>query len=66
MKLSSSLYVYMMFLKILFGNVEFVSFGWEAFDYITDARSSAFGNSNLAYKFDSPGSSIINPNIQTI
>jgi len=52
MKLKSNLYFFFIFSKILFGNVEFVSFGWEAFDYITDARSSALGNSNIAYKFD--------------
>ena len=61
MKLNSSLFLFLILSKILFGNVEFVNFGWEAFDYITDARSSALGNSNIAYKFDSPGSTIINP-----
>ena len=66
MKLNSNLYFFIIFSKILFGNVEFVSFGWEAFDYITDARSSALGNSNIAYKFDSPGSSIINPNFVNV
>ena len=66
MKLNSKVYFFLIFSKILFGNVEFVSFGWEAFDYITDARSSALGNSNIAYKFDSPGSSIINPNLVNV
>ncbi len=66
MKLNSNLYFFFIFSKILFGNVEFVSFGWEAFDYITDARSSALGNSNIAYKFDSPSSSIINPNFVNV
>ena len=66
MKLNRSIYIFLYLSKIMVANSEFVNYGWEAFDYITDARSSALGNSNIAYKaFDLPGSSIINPKLIT-
>ena len=45
----------------IFANGVWVNYGWEIFDYITDARSSSLGNANIAYHYEMPGSSLINP-----
>ena len=50
-------------LSINFGlsDVVWVKYGWEIFEYVTDARTAALGSSSLAYRFNSPSESLINP-----
>ena len=41
--------------------VIWVSYGWELFDYVNDARSASLGTANIAYNISTPHASIINP-----
>mgnify|MGYP004320157359 CR=1 FL=1 len=45
----------------LFGSINWVNYGWELFNYISEARRASLGNSTVAYNFDSPSSSLGNP-----
>ena len=41
--------------------VIWVSYGWELFDYVNDARSASLGTANIAHNIGTPHASIINP-----
>ena len=45
----------------LFGNVNWTNYGWELFDYVSEARTSSLGNATVAYNFDYPSSALSNP-----
>ena len=45
----------------LFGNVNWVNYGWELFDYVTEARTASLGKATVAYNFDYPSSALSNP-----
>ena len=45
----------------LFGNVNWTNYGWELFDYISEARTASLGNATVAYDFNYPSSALSNP-----
>ena len=45
----------------LYGNISWVSYGWELFNYVSEARTSSLGNATAAYNFNNPSSSLRNP-----
>ena len=45
----------------LFGNVNWVNYGWELFDYVSEARTASLGNATVAYNFNYPSSALSNP-----
>ena len=45
----------------LFSNINWVNYGWELFNYVSEARKASLGNATVAYNFDSPSSSLGNP-----
>ena len=45
----------------LLGNVNWVNYGWELFDYVTEARTASLGKATVAYNFDYPSSALSNP-----
>ena len=45
----------------LFGNVSWVNYGWELFDYVTEARTASLGNATVAYNFNYPSAALSNP-----
>ena len=49
----------------LFGNVSWVNYGWELFDYVTEARTASLGKATVAYNFDYPSSALSNPYFPT-
>jgi len=48
-------------ISTLHGEGIWVKYGWEIFDYVIDARSTALGSATIAYNTNSATSSIINP-----
>ena len=59
--LKYNIFIIFFLIQKLFSSDLWVNYGWEIFDYITDARSSALGNSTIAYNYKLPGSTLINP-----
>ena len=53
--------IYFLFVGDLFSSINWVNYGWELFDYISEARKASLGNATVAYNFDSPSSSLANP-----
>lgn len=53
--------IYFLFVGYLFSSISWVNYGWELFDYISEARKASLGNATVAYNFDSPSSSLANP-----
>lgn len=53
--------LYVLVLCDLFGNVNWVNYGWELFDYVSEARTASLGNATVAYNFNYPSSAISNP-----
>tara|TARA_B100000131_G_scaffold322428_1_gene376322 strand:- start:1594 stop:2658 length:1065 start_codon:yes stop_codon:yes gene_type:complete len=49
--------------SFLLGDLVWVKYGWELFDYITDARSASIGNSNSSLNIKSVHSTINNPSL---
>ena len=45
----------------LLGNVNWVNYGWELFDYVSEARTASLGNATVAYDFNYPSSALSNP-----
>ncbi len=45
----------------LLGNVNWVNYGWELFDYVTEARTASLGKATVAYNFAYPSSAMSNP-----
>ena len=45
----------------LFSNLYWVNYGWELFNYVSEARRASLGNSTVAYDFNDPSSSLGNP-----
>ena len=45
----------------LIGNVNWVNYGWELFDYVSEARRASLGNATVAYDFNYPSSALSNP-----
>ena len=45
----------------LFGAINWVNYGWELFNYVSEARTAALGQATIAYNFDYPSSSLSNP-----
>ena len=45
----------------LFGSVNWVNYGWELFDYVSEARTASLGNATAAYNFNYPSSALSNP-----
>ena len=60
-KLFYNLFILLLIYQKVFSNGLWVNHGWEIFDYISDARSSSLANSGISYKYNQPGSSLINP-----
>ena len=54
-------FFYALLLCDLFGNVNWVNYGWEIFDYVSEARTASLGNATVAYNFHYPSSSLSNP-----
>ena len=50
-----------LFVRHLFSSITWVNYGWELFDYTSEARKASLGNATVAYNFDSPSSSLGNP-----
>ncbi len=55
------LLLYIFILSDLFGNVNWVNYGWELFDYVSEARTASLGNATVAYNFNNPSSALSNP-----
>ena len=55
------LFLYIFILCNLFGNVNWVNYGWEIFEYVSEARTASLGNATVAYNFNHPSSSLSNP-----
>ena len=58
------IYKFLLFIIIsfdLFGNVNWVNYGWELFDYISEARTASLGKATSAYNFNYPSSALSNP-----
>ena len=53
--------IFIFTINCLFSDVVWVKYGWEIFEYVTDARTAALGNSSIAYNFNTPSGSLINP-----
>ncbi|MFL3008956.1 MAG: hypothetical protein ACJZ14_06215 [Candidatus Neomarinimicrobiota bacterium] len=53
--------LYSLILCDLFGNVNWVNYGWELFDYVSEARTASLGNATVAYNFNYPSSALSNP-----
>ena len=53
--------LYVFILCDLFGNVNVVNYGWELFDYVSEARTASLGNATVAYNFNYPSSALSNP-----
>ena len=51
----------MFLLNILVSEAVWVKYGWELFEYVTDARSASLGKANTSYNFNSTQSSMVNP-----
>ena len=45
----------------LFSSINWVNYGWELFNYVSEARKASLGNATVAYNFESPSSSLGNP-----
>ena len=45
----------------LIGKVNWVNYGWELFDYVSEARTASLGNATVAYDFNYPSSALSNP-----
>ena len=45
----------------LLGNLNWVNYGWELFDYVSEARTASLGNATVAYDFNYPSSALSNP-----
>ena len=52
---------YFLIISNLFGNINWVNYGWELFNYVSEARAASLGNATVAYNFDYPSSSLANP-----
>ena len=53
--------LFTVFSSLSFGEGIWVKYGWEIFEYVTDARSAAIGNANTGYDFYSISASLTNP-----
>ena len=53
--------LYFVLVGNLFSNLNWVNYGWELFNYVSEARKASLGNATVAYDFDNPSSSLGNP-----
>ena len=53
--------LYFVLVGNLFSNFNWVNYGWELFNYLSEARKASLGNATVAYDFDNPSSSLGNP-----
>jgi len=60
------LIVYIVLITTSYADGYWVKYGWELFENVTDARTSALGQATVAYPFISPTNSIINPAFSSI
>ncbi len=51
----------MVFICIVHANVYFVKYGWEIFDYTSEAKTASLGNATSSYRYSSSSSSLNNP-----
>ena len=50
----------------IYAEVNFVSYGWELFDRITDSRTNSLANASIAYPIASTGAPLLNPALSNI
>lgn len=50
----------------LYSEVNFVSYGWELFDRITDSRTNSLASASIAYPIAATGASLLNPALSNI
>ncbi|MBA65919.1 MAG: hypothetical protein CMG55_08980 [Candidatus Marinimicrobia bacterium] len=53
--------IFTLFLSNAIGNLYWVKYGWELFDYVSEAKTAALGQATSAYKYLSVSSSLSNP-----
>ena len=51
----------MVFIYTVHANVYFVKYGWEIFDYTSEAKTASLGNATSSYRYSSSSSSLNNP-----
>ena len=60
-KLKYKLIYSLFLLNILVSEAVWVKYGWELFEYVTDARTASLGKANTSYNFNSTQISMVNP-----
>jgi len=56
---------HIIFICNVFGEIKWVNYGWELFNYVSEARTASLGQATIAYNFDYPSSSLSNPSFSS-
>ena len=54
------------FICNLYAGISWVNYGWELFNYVSEARTASLGQATIAYNFDYPSSSLSNPSFSSL